>query len=64
MSRQFYSRGHYERVSNAGPGNPAPTTRERIETWKKLKAAHPRPDVIEMCDRLIAEAELTIKEKS
>ncbi len=62
MGRPFYSRRHFERVSNAGPGNPAPTLRERIETWRALKASHgDRQDVADMCDNLIAEAEAEIR---
>lgn len=54
--RPGYSRAHFDRVTNAGNGNPATTNEQKIQTWRDLKAAHPgNADVAATCDALIRE---------
>jgi hypothetical protein len=56
MSRQGYSRAHYQRVSNAGSGNPPATDAEKCAVWREMATRHAdRSDVVEMCAALIRE---------
>ncbi len=54
----YYSKKHYQRVSNAGTGNPQLTNEEKCKVWAKLaeemrQAGH--MEAVKACEDLIKE---------
>ncbi len=58
MDRHYYSKRHFERVTNAGAGNPQLTNAQKCEVWRKLAddmRTLGHEEVALACENLIAE---------
>lgn len=58
MGRRYYSKRHYDRVTNTGAGNPQLSAVEKIQVWRNLMAQFPGDAAVrETCEKLIREVD-------